>query len=154
MTHGAYGSLTHKSWLAMMGRCMTSSDGSYARYGGRGITVCERWQTFVNFREDMGERPSTDHSIERVLVDGNYEPGNCRWATSVEQRRNKRNTVLEVHEPAQIRWMSKSGYTHREIASFFGINREIVSKVVRNERWHDPEYEYIPCRKLKVARGV
>lgn len=123
-----------------MGRCTTPSDGSYSRYGGRGITVCERWRQFENFLADMGERPSTGHSIERNDVNGNYEPGNCRWATSVEQHRNRRATVLEPHEPDQIRWLAGLGYTHQSIADHFGIKREVVSKVVRNERWVDPRY--------------
>ncbi len=80
---------THRSWDAMLKRCRNENHVSYSSYGGRGITVCERWLSFKNFLADMGERPEGT-SIDRVNNDGNYEPGNCRWATRSEQQRNKR----------------------------------------------------------------
>jgi hypothetical protein len=66
-------------------RCRDPRNASFRYYGGRGITVCERWQDFENFLADMGERPSLDHSIDRRDPAGNYEPGNCRWLTRAEQ---------------------------------------------------------------------
>ena len=78
----------------MRARCEKPYIGNFHRYGGRGIKVCDRWQQFENFLADMGLKPSAKHSIDRVDVDGNYEPGNCRWATATEQARNTRQNRL------------------------------------------------------------
>lgn len=74
----------------MMDRCRSEKHIHYERYRGRGIDVCERWLVFENFLADMGERPSKDHSIDRINNDCGYEPANCRWATRVEQARDKK----------------------------------------------------------------
>ena len=84
---------TYRSWRSMIGRCTRPTDVSFKYYGARGIEVCERWRaSFVNFLADMGERP-TGLTLDRVDVEGNYEPGNCRWATRSEQERNKRKVA-------------------------------------------------------------
>ena len=75
---------TYHSWDAMRARCEKPATNSYEIYGGRGITVCDRWKTFSNFLEDMGERPPGT-TLDRIDPDGNYEPANCRWATNEEQ---------------------------------------------------------------------
>lgn len=80
---------TWHSWSSMKKRCNLNSHVSYPSYGGRGISVCSRWSSFENFLEDMGERPP-GKTLDRIDVNGNYEPGNCRWATASEQQRNKR----------------------------------------------------------------
>jgi hypothetical protein len=75
----------------MLGRCRNPNDKKYEDYGGRGISVCERWEnSFADFLADMGERPSEKHTLDRINNDGNYEPGNCRWATSKQQNNNRR----------------------------------------------------------------
>jgi hypothetical protein len=78
----------------MRQRCSNPGHVAYARYGGRGIRVCERWDSYENFLADMGRRPSLRHSLDRMDTNGNYEPNNCRWATWKEQHRNRRNNVL------------------------------------------------------------
>ena len=81
---------TYNSWHAMRQRCYNPSQVSYPNYGGRGITVCDRWlYSYLAFYEDMGLRPE-GRSIDRIDVNGNYELGNCRWATKLEQDENKR----------------------------------------------------------------
>lgn len=91
-THGHWingqASPTYRSWLAMHGRCKHPSTNGFEYYGGRGIKVCDRWTDFENFLADMGERP-LEHSLDRIDSDGNYEPGNCRWATPIQQRHNR-----------------------------------------------------------------
>lgn len=81
---------TWRSWMSMLWRVDDPRNASYSAYGGRGITVCERWRSFENFLADMGPRPDGT-SIDRINSDGNYEPGNCRWATKKEQRANSRD---------------------------------------------------------------
>lgn len=80
---------TYRTWYSMRNRCNNPSNRNYRLYGGRGITVCERWDLFENFLADMGERPE-GRSIDRIDPDGNYEPSNCRWATPKEQIHNRR----------------------------------------------------------------
>lgn len=79
----------YSSWEAMTSRCNNPNHISYKDYGGRGITICERWSEFDNFLWDMGERP-IGKTLDRIDVNGNYEPSNCRWATPLEQNQNKR----------------------------------------------------------------
>lgn len=89
-THGFSGTRLHGIWKGMRNRCNNPNFPKYRLYGGRGIRVCERWNDFMKFREDMGEPPTLAHSLDRIDGNGSYEPGNVRWATPTEQARNVR----------------------------------------------------------------
>lgn len=92
--HGMTDTPTHVVWRSMIQRCVDQNVPAFKNYGGRGIKVCARWSdNFLNFLSDMGQRPA-GKSIDRINVDGDYEPGNCRWATVMEQAQNKRNSRL------------------------------------------------------------
>ncbi len=106
------------AWTSMKARCFNPKKHNYPRYGGRGITVCDRWLDFSKFLEDMGEPPTKKHSLDRINNDGNYQPSNCRWATPLEQTRNmstsqfvefngKRKSIKD--------WATEIGMTYRNL---------------------------------------
>ncbi len=94
ITHGKSHDPIYPLWNAMRSRCYNKNHKDYDIYGGRGIAVCERWQKFENFYEDMGDMPSKNHSLDRIDSNGNYEKDNCKWSTASEQRNNQRRTKL------------------------------------------------------------
>lgn len=112
--HGLSKFPEYNSWTGLRERCRNPANKDWPNYGGRGITVCERWEDFENFMSDMGRRPGPKYSIERLDTNGPYAPGNCRWATAKEQCNNKRNTrvITAFGESKPItEWAERLGVT-------------------------------------------
>jgi hypothetical protein len=94
ISHGHTGTAEYICWKSIKARCYNKNRKDFYLYGGRGIVVCDRWiNSYQNFFIDMGKKPSPEYSIDRIDVNGNYEPSNCRWATPTEQRLNQRKTL-------------------------------------------------------------
>lgn len=94
LSHGMSRSLVYRTWDLMRQRCNNPNAVSYPKYGAKGIRVCDRWALFANFYADMGDRPTPEHTLDRIDSSGHYEPSNCRWATMKEQQRNKKSNRL------------------------------------------------------------
>ncbi len=129
---------THMVWSSLLQRCHNSNDPGYKNYGGRGISVCQRWRKFENFLADMGER-SAGLMIDRINNDGNYSPGNCRWTDKTTSNRNRRSTKLSVEKANEIRRLYLGGHLQYQIAKMFNVARRSIYKVINNKTWN--EYE-------------
>lgn len=118
--HGMSKTIVYRKWLGMKSRIFNKKNSHYDRYGGRGISICERWMVFENFAADMGPMPSKKHEIDRKNNDGNYEPSNCRWATRKEQTRNySRNRLMTIDGVTRVlaEWSEISGIPSCNIIS-------------------------------------
>ena len=119
-THGDSGSAEFTIWVCMKQRCHNPTNHAYHRYGGRGITVCDRWRdSYEAFLEDMGRRPTFDAQIDRIDNEGNYEPSNCRWTDPKTNSRNRRDNVKYEYKGRNL--------TLAEWEECTGINRRTIS---------------------------
>lgn len=122
-------------WGHIKSRCYNKNDKRYYLYGERGITVCKKWRdSYEAFAKDMGPRPSPIHQIDRINVNGNYEPSNCRWVLPAENARNKRNTRLSIEIAREIRAATGS---YSQIAKRFGLQKGTVSSIKANIIWFE-----------------
>lgn len=121
----------------MRTRVLTPTAPDFPRYGGRGIKICQQWDDFVTFLADMGDRPANT-SLDRVDVNGDYTPENCRWATPAQQMHNRRCTKLDHASVMQIRWLAgEGGYTHTRIGKAFGVSQSMVSRICSGQYWKE-----------------
>lgn len=142
----------YRTWLSMRRRCFDPTSDKYHLYGGRGISVDSRWHSFAAFLEDMGRKPSPRHSIDRYPNNnGNYEPGNVRWATAIEQARNKRtNHLIDFHgKPTPL----------SQFAELIGANVNVVRTRIRTgwsireiEQGHMEERSCSLCGSLFIPK--
>lgn len=127
--HGLRGTGAYKSWDAMIQRCTNENSTSYPRYGGSGVTVCDEWRSFVAFHSDMGDRPEGT-SLDRIDSNLGYYKENCRWATEVQQARNRKKPTLQFDDAQRIRALYLMGYPLKAIQEELGLTRNNVNSVI------------------------
>ena len=153
LTHNQTHSPEYSVWSDMKTRCLNPKSTYYKNYGGRGIKICERWiDSFENFLADMGKRPSSNYSIDRIDNDGNYEPKNCQWKTNKEQNNNRRSninftyqnktqTISQWCEQVGINYFTftsrvRRGATIEQALGFVPVESKIILKTDRNSVLH------------------
>ncbi len=132
----------YRSWNHMKQRCLNHKNDAYKDYGGRGITVCDRWLDFKNFFADMGDRLEC-MQLDRTDNNGNYEPGNCRWVTAKvnmnNRRKNPHNKPMKKLNPDQVREIRKAYpiMKQKQIAKKYNLNPSTISYIILRKTWRD-----------------
>lgn len=137
VTHGKSRSRIYRIWSRMKARCLNPKTTHYADYGGRGITLCERWLSFENFLEDMGE-PARRQSIDRIDNNGSYEPDNCRWADRRTQSNNRRDNLI-VEALGQRK-------TVNEWAAQTGLKASTIRRRIKGLGWSEERAVTAPIK--------
>lgn len=120
-THGKSLTAEYKTWVGMKGRCNNPNFHSYSNYGGRGIKVCESWNRFECFFDDMGLKPTPQHQIDRIDNNGDYTPANCHWVTNAENQQNKRNSMKWIIDGVEYS-------TSRLAAKALGVHQATICR--------------------------
>lgn len=123
------------AWRNMRARCNNPNQKDYKHYGGRGIQVCQRWNSYKIFAADVGPHPGGGFTLDRIDNNRGYEPGNVRWATRTEQVRNSRMAKLDTNQVKQIRDAHKAGARQNALAIKFGVSKALICLVVNGEVW-------------------
>jgi hypothetical protein len=144
--HNLSKTVEYKTWSRLKTRCYNKNNEKYKNYGGRGIKVCQRWlNSFENFLEDMGKRPEGRYSIDRIDVNGNYEPDNCRWATDLEQMNNTTtNKLITYKEKTQ---------TLSQWARELNIDADIISQRLIRDKWSVEKALTQPIKNINNERN-
>ena len=123
------------AWLGMRQRCHNPRNKDYPNYGGRGLTVCQRWRdSFLTFWADVGERPE-GCSLDRIDNNRGYEPGNVRWALLAAQNRNTRAAKLSESLVGELRRLYASGWAKRQLARHFCVTPKTVRDILAGSKW-------------------
>jgi len=128
------GGTAYATWTSMRSRCRNPNAAGYPNYGGRGIKICPQWDTFEGFLADMGVRPA-GMSLDRVDVNGDYTPENCRWATHTQQMRNRRTTLTDAQRRQIAAYLDGGAHvSHTAIAQDFDVSPRTVRRVLQEAR--------------------
>lgn len=156
--HGQSGVNRTKEYIAwgnIIDRCENKTHKHYEKYGGRGIVICDRWRnSYELFLDDMGAAPSKKHSIERLNVDGNYDPTNCVWATAKEQANNRRNNVIAEYNGESntlMYWCEKLGLKYSRVNWAINNNGKTLEQVV-SEKLYLPEYRQLNKGEVVILK--
>lgn len=145
LTTGAGKHPLYETWTGMRSRCQRPADTNYQYYGAKGIRVCERWSSFTNFLEDMGDRPTPNHSIDRIDGTKGYEPGNCRWASPQLQQRNLRTNRIYYY------W--DRGWNIDELASHAGLKKEALFSRINYLGWSIEKAVETPLKRVLRSKS-
>lgn len=136
MNEHSYDNPLYRTWRQIRKRCSNPNSANYKWYGGKGVSVCSRWDDFDVFVDDVGPHPGPGWTIDRISNDGDYEPGNVQWATMDEQNRKRSNTKLDLEKVNKIKELyATRSYRLVDLAEMFGCGKSQISYIVRGERW-------------------